>query len=526
MRRKLFLGSVLAICTATFITILIAAPLITRQMENQLKSQLETVLALMDSSSGEFISDPQNACMQIHDSLEGIGEPIRITVISPDGDVLGDSESISAITENHLSRPEIMSAVETGKGFDIRRSQTFGERYYYAAVMQDSYIFRAALPMREVDSVRLSLFLSLMISLLVGLGFSLLVSVKTNKSLIEPIEGILQAMDDAVMQVDSRGKIILLNERAGELLFSPGLSAGDMLDGSQILEKLRQILKKAEGSEETLNTIMKLSSPEERILSISARPVKSGSSVILSTFSDITHVCRLENLRSQFVANVTHELKTPLTSIRGFIELLKSGDRDENTRKYFYDVLEIEAERLQNLINDMLSLSEIESSDEDSSARMCNLKSIIKKTADSLNPQAKKRGVSVSVKGDSKIEIIAGESRIRQLFGNLIDNAIKYNKEGGAVTVEIKKEEDFAAVSVSDTGIGIPEKHMERIFERFYRVDKSRSREIGGTGLGLSIVKHLVHLYNGEIILSSVEGEGCVFTVKIPLPNDSHDQND
>ena len=245
----------------------------------------------------------------------------------------------------------------------------------------------------------------------------------------------------------------------------------------------------------------------------------------LAVVADVTEMRRLQQLRSEFVANVTHELKTPLTSIRGFIELLKSGDRDEETRQYFYDVLDIEAERLHHLIDDMLVLSQIENAKEDASAVPCDLKKELENTVQRMLPLAQKQQISIDlVVKDQGLCVLSSSSRLQQLFGNLVDNAIKYNKPGGSVTVTLQRQRQMAVVRISDTGIGIPPEHLGRLFERFYRVDTSRSREIGGTGLGLSIVKHLAGLYNGDVSVESTPGEGTTFTVRLPLAEEEGQQ--
>ena len=231
----------------------------------------------------------------------------------------------------------------------------------------------------------------------------------------------------------------------------------------------------------------------------------------------MTEVRKLQQLRSEFVANVTHELKTPLTSIRGFIELLKSGDRDEETRQYFYDVLDIEAERLHHLIDDMLVLSQIENAKDDVQTVPCNLNQEIETVLRRAKPIAEKNGIVLRLEAEEAFLVASSPTRLQQLFGNLVENAIKYNKPQGRVTVTLQRQRNMVLVKVKDTGIGIPQEHLPRLFERFYRVDSSRSREIGGTGLGLSIVKHLAGLYHGDVSVESVVGEGSVFTVRLPL---------
>ena len=311
-------------------------------------------------------------------------------------------------------------------------------------------------------------------------------------------------MDDGVLAVDQYDNILLFNERVKALLQNSGLKIGEKLDGSIVLSQLAGYLREALETDSVVRKEIKLSNPE-RIMTVYAAPLnaedaKDGGLLVLS---DVTEVRKLQQLRSEFVANVTHELKTPLTSIRGFIELLKSGDRDEETRQYFYDVLDIEAERLHHLIDDMLVLSQIENAKDDVQTVPCNLNQEIETV--------------LRLEAEEAFLVASSPTRLQQLFGNLVENAIKYNKPQGRVTVTLQRQRIMVLVKVKDTGIGIPQEHLPRLFERFYRVDSSRSREIGGTGLGLSIVKHLAGLYHGDVSVESVVGEGSVFTVRLPL---------
>ncbi len=224
----------------------------------------------------------------------------------------------------------------------------------------------------------------------------------------------------------------------------------------------------------------------------------------------------LERVRSTFVANVTHELKTPLTSIKGYVELLKNEERDKKTRRSFYEIIDIEAERLHALIEDILELSVLENNKADPRLQICDLAALGRQIQDRFRPQAEKAGVTLTVLIPKRLHLRGIPSRFKQLISNLVDNAIKYNKPGGSVLLRAFRESGHVVIRVSDTGIGIPEEHLSHIFERFYRVDKGRSREMGGTGLGLSIVKHVVQLHGGAISVDSAPGQGTQFTVRLP----------
>lgn len=220
---------------------------------------------------------------------------------------------------------------------------------------------------------------------------------------------------------------------------------------------------------------------------------------------------RVENIRRGFVANVTHELNTPLTSISGFIETLQEGAaEDPETRTKFLDIIAIETARLQRLIEDLLVLSEIENKRE-STLETINIKYSVDKTVDIVLPIAEKRGISLLVDVDKELTIEGNEDRFIQMMMNLIENAIKYSNENGRVWIEGHREAGHIVLGVKDEGIGIDHQHQERLFERFYRVDKSRSRKVGGTGLGLSIVKHIAVLFDAELKLESEPGKGSTF---------------
>lgn len=329
------------------------------------------------------------------------------------------------------------------------------------------------------------------------------------------MKGVLEGMDDGVVAVDEMGRILLCNDRAAQLLGKEKLEAGQLLDGGAACVYLREHLQNCIDEGQKRRETFAQEAPEEQVLDIYFAPIRRAAGA-LAVMADVTKIRKLESLRSQFVANVTHELKTPLTSIMGYIELLKSGRRDEEVRTYFYEIMQIEAERLQNLIDDLLQLSEIENN-RDVNMQVCSARDILENTIHSLEHIAAKQEVSLSLEAGEPLLITANPRRLRQLFTNLVDNAIKYNRRGGTVAVTAASAEGIMTVRIADTGIGIEEKHFERLFERFYRVDKSRSREMGGTGLGLSIVKHIVQLYDGEIQVESRMGEGSVFTVRLPL---------
>ena len=254
-------------------------------------------------------------------------------------------------------------------------------------------------------------------------------------------------------------------------------------------------------------------------LSIPRRIVVSDETVEIRCLLDITEIRRLEQVRTDFAANVSHELKTPLTSIRGFVETLENGaiDNPEMAHK-FLRIIMLETERLTRLINDILSISKLESGNDEVSIERLRLDKMAYDVADMLSIHASEKEVTINCHMNREpVNIMGNSDRVEQMLINLVENAIKYNKPGGSVTVQVFSNGVEANVTISDTGIGIAEENLPRLFERFYRVDKGRSRQMGGTGLGLAIVKHIVRSMNGEIEVHSKLGEGTEFLVTLPL---------
>ena len=267
-----------------------------------------------------------------------------------------------------------------------------------------------------------------------------------------------------------------------------------------------------------------------RPLRLYVSPMRNDGNVVgaLAMVEDITELRRLEQVRTDFAANVSHELKTPLTSIRGFVETLEAGAIDNPPMAHkFLRIIMMETERLTRLINDILSISKLESGDNEVAIERIRLDKMAYDIADMLTIHASEKEVTINAHMNEKPTFIMGNpDRVEQMLINLVENAIKYNKPGGSVTVQVFSDDKEANVTISDTGIGIAEEHLPRMFERFYRVDKGRSRQMGGTGLGLAIVKHIVRSMNGEIEVHSKLGEGTEFLVTLPVaPKESPDKD-
>ena len=336
------------------------------------------------------------------------------------------------------------------------------------------------------------------------------------------LETILANIIEAVAAVDQQGRIIALNPAMSSLF---KVSRQEAL-GKVFVETFRHVRLK-----ELVEAVIKerrgqmaevaVFSPEERLFEAHAVPLAQDGQALgaLLVLHDITRLRHLERMRREFVANVSHELRTPLASIRGFAETLRLGAIDDvKHRLEFLEGIEKDAERLTALVDDLLDLSAIESGHRQPVKEPLDLPALAREAAASLRPLAERRKVDVRIEAGAGLPPVrADRSQLKQVFTNLLDNAVKYNRDGGSVTVTVSADGGFALVSVSDTGAGIPEADLPRVFERFYRVDKARSREEGGTGLGLSIVRHILEIHGGTIGVESRLGEGSLFRFKLPL---------
>lgn len=513
----------------------------------------------------------------------------RITYIRADGKVLGDSDQNPEQMDNHLNRPEIVQAANEGIGFKTRYSDTLKQNMLYSAIPvkegQDviGYL-RIAMSLEQVDSTIRKLWYFLIAGLAVQFIIAGLISYRTAKGITRPIEritkvakqitnmnykarvnshnndevgqlgyainqmadslqlqmnrilenegrlkGVLENMVSGVMMIDRDERIVLLNPSAEEILgFSSQELLGKKYNEAKQQYEFTKLIQECLDVREHIRDEMIFYYPAERILEINLSPISQADeewSGVLIVLHDITAVRRLERMRSEFVANVSHELKTPIAAVKGFAETLLAGAlNDKETAKSFLQIIFDESERLNRLIGDILELSKIESRRIPLHFSPIHMHDFVKKSLNMMNTEAEKKHIELSMQVDEDIYLEADEDRLRQIFINLLSNGINYTQDGGRVKVRVEplsvnKDGDYERLKivVSDTGIGIPKKDLPRIFERFYRVDKARSRSSGGTGLGLSIVKHLVEMHKGTIRVDSEVGTGTKFTIELPV---------
>jgi two-component system phosphate regulon sensor histidine kinase PhoR len=506
----------------------------------------------------------------------------RVTFVDYEGNVLGESDTDYQRMENHLDRKEIQEALKGNIGEDIRFSKTMKMDFLYIAMPAASakIILRVSVPLVQLERINRTIWLYCIAGILAGLLLTSLLAYKFSISVTKPVnelihvskqisdgnysmradvksndelgqlartfnemadeldrtvadltdknikfDSILNSMTNGFIAVDGSFRIILVNAIACQLF---NIGDENAIIGVKLVEVIRnrqinELLSRTIYKGVSLSNEINIGVADEKIFRIYTNPIRSRSNPEVNTggiltIHDVTNLKKLEQIRTDFVSNVTHELKTPLTSIRGFVETLRGGAiNDGAVAEKFLEIIDIEAERLYMLINDILQLSEIETRQKDTDIGRHNLKGIIDEVVAILQVNAEKKGVSLKADVDERISILANRDRIKQMLINLIDNAIKYNVEKGSVAITASKAEGRLVITVKDTGIGIAQQHLSRIFERFYRVDKGRSRNMGGTGLGLSIVKHIVNLYNGDIKVESEPGKGTEFIIQLPV---------
>lgn len=344
--------------------------------------------------------------------------------------------------------------------------------------------------------------------------------IKTLENENNRARAILDSMIEGVIAVDKDTRVLSLNPTAEKIFNTTRENALsriflEVFPNNDIAEVIALVLNKGEFVSRELNLVW----PVQKVFQVNASPIFESGAVsgCLLVIHDITEIRRLETMRRDFVANVSHELRTPLTSIKGFVETLLEGALDDKENSVnFLKIINSHAERLNTLINDLLDLSHIESKEILLKKDKFPLSILVDEVMLGFKSQAKKKGVEIKNEIPQGFQIVADRSKIEQVLANLINNAIKYNKEKGSARIYSEQLTAGIKIVVEDSGSGIPAKDIPQIFERFYRVDKARSRELGGTGLGLSIVKHIIELHSGVVGVESTEGLGSKFWFTIP----------
>ena len=506
-------------------------------LTKELKSEAEYIAKAVDQAGEDYLS-----AINSYDA--------RITLISPDGTVLFDSVADPSSMGNHLGREEVQKALKYGAGESSRISNTFTEKtYYYAVKTANGDILRLSNTQFSIFQLLLSLLQPMAFVCAAALIIAAVLSSKVSKSIVAPINSIdlenpensevydelsplLTKIANQKKAIDRQIKEAMKNQERFRII-SENMSEGfAVTDRDGHLLTYNKVLLNILGMEEKdTSNILKYNRSNEfikcmeevldgrhsectinvgqSIYSVMANPVFDGTSVIGSVIVlfDITSKIEGEKMRREFTANVSHELKTPLTSISGFAEIIKNGGLPREVVEDFSVSIYEEAQRLITLVNDIIKLSKLDEESSLYSFEQVDLHDVANRVVSRLKNDAEGRNLTVSVIGGSAT-VPAVLQITEEMIYNLVDNAIKYNKEGGNIDILINDSQSSASIIVRDTGIGIPLSHQSRVFERFYRVDKSHSKEIGGTGLGLSIVKHGAMYMGASVKLESEEGKG------------------
>ncbi|MBN2853177.1 MAG: PAS domain-containing sensor histidine kinase [Clostridia bacterium] len=575
IKRKLNLYFLVVI----IITVLTAGIITSNISTNQYKKQVEDELRAMIGLTSLYIETTENyseaakTISKMLSSYTSNNNNIRVTIISSDGTVLGDSESDYLLMVNHLYRSEIRGALDNKIGVSTRKSATTGINYMYLALFTDNLFIRLSYPLINLVSVQQQIFLNTIIggvfavilALILSFRFSSAISYpisllsehskqielgnyqhkinydgknKELKNLIETfnemtnelslsfnninsknlqLDIILNSVNDGIIAIDYNKNILFVNKKLTSFPCFATTVVGanyQTIKSTKIISLIENVIINEKSLYEDLDIndiIFKCY--------VTTIPFTEGIGVII-TLQDITEITKALAIRNDFVSNVTHELNTPLTSIQGFIETLKSGAvSSPDVMMNFLNIIDIEAERLKILINDILTLSSIENSSNSSNIETVHLRVIADEIILLLGNQINEKNITVKNGIDINAVLQMNTDHAKQLLINLIDNAVKYNITGGEIDLFTILAAGHIELHVKDTGIGIEEKHLSRLFERFYRVDKGRSRDMGGTGLGLSIVKHIAMLYKGHVSVKSNIGEGSDFIITFMKPD-------
>lgn len=483
----------------------------------------------------------------------------RFTWIAADGTVLYDTAGESAKAENHADRAEFIDARKNGTGESIRYSSTLLQKTMYSAIrLADGSVLRIAVSRATVGLLLIGMLPAFLLVLLAALILSAVLASGLAKRIVEPLnhldlehplendayeeiapllsrinrqrlalteqqtlfrrktqefEQITASMSEGLVLLDEKGAVLSINPAAQRIF-----GADDTVLGKDFLtlDHTHAVIRALDDAKQTGHGEVRQSlGGREYQFDVSAISVDGHPMGGVLLAFDVSATALAEQQRREFTANVSHELKTPLQGIIGSAELLESGMVKEQDRARFLGHIRSEASRLLTLIEDIIRLSQLDEGGELPSSTV-ELYALADETVQSLADEAKRRGVTLTLSG-SPVTVRGVPSLLSEVIYNLCDNAIKYNRPDGTVHIEIGTADGMAKIVVSDTGIGIPPQHQDRVFERFYRVDKSHSKASGGTGLGLSIVKHATLLHHGKIFMESEEGKGTTMTVLLPL---------
>jgi len=550
---------------------------------DRISVDLEVRARLVERLVAENFSSQNIASLDALSKEVGKSASMRVTLIDPSGQILGDSHEDPARMDNHAGRSEIKEALSGKTGLSIRYSHTLKEKLIYLAVpvFQNDKIIgvvRTSLPITFVDEVLHSIEVKIGWAGLVVAILAAVISLVVSRRISKPLENmklaaekfahgdltrkisasgsfeiaglaetlnqmaqqldwrirnvteernereaILFSMIEGVFAVDAAERFISMNQAAAELLgVDPKKSRRKHIQEVVRNSALQNFVKEALNSANVVETNFKMKGSPERNLQARGTVLKdaSGNSVgAVIVLNDVTRLLRLENMRRDFVANVSHEIKTPITSIKGFVETLLDGaiHQPEDASR-FLEIIDRQVNRLNAIIDDLLSLSRLEHDADGLAVTMedSGLREVLLSSIQACQDRAAKHNATIELICDENLRAKINPQLLEQTVINLVDNAIKYSGPEKRVEVLAEQKSDEIIIQVRDWGCGIGQVHLPRLFERFYRVDKARSRDLGGTGLGLAIVKHIAQVHKGFVRADSVLGKGSTFSIHLP----------
>src|SRR4051794_2612811 len=575
LRLAPFWPALAAVATATVLLWSLLPSLLQRTAAVQLFDMLDLLAPIARDRLADPHTNLESWAVQL-----GADSGVRITLIRRDGVVLADSsvepEHVREM-QNHRDRPEVRAAFASGRGQNVRKSATTGNTYVYVARTLsgpggDVMILRLAEPLEQLDALKTRLAAAMGLAILAAGIAILFTSLWLDRRLFEPVsrlisgaqalargrvsrvavpdeeelaalalalnrlaatseqqldamsrerdnlQEILASMSEGVLVVDRDGRAQMINP-AFYRLFD---LVGDFT-GRPVLEIIRhpgfaRLIEDTLRQRKPQSSQIALATPERRTLLLTSAVLSGGERGAVVAARDTTELTRVAAMRRDFVANVSHELKTPLAAIRGYAETLRDGALDEPpTARRFTDRILSQCRRLQELLDNLLILSRLEGMDAVLDREPVELDAVARRAVELLAPTAREKRVEIELQEEPVPPVHGDAGNLERLLLNLLDNAIKYNRPDGRITVRVGRCGAEAVLEVSDTGIGIPAESIPRIFERFYRVDKGRAREEGGTGLGLAIVKHIAQAHGGQVDVESRAGRGSTFRVRLPL---------
>lgn len=546
MHKKIFRSSILITLLVLLSSIILIMGILYDYFESQLINELK-------KEAGYISAAIENEGLDYLKNIDDKNE--RITLISPDGTVIADTVADADVLENHIDREEVKEAIQNGSGTSARYSDTLTEKIvYYALEMKDGNILRISARHYTVFTILFGLLQPIMIVVFISILLSLWLCHRVSVKIVEPINTLdlehpennetYEELTPFLKKIANQRKIIdkqlkdAMQMQEEFKLITENMSEGFLIIDSEmrILTHNTAAMKLLNMSEAESENVLSVNRSKafrkmlERVLSgvrnesetesdgkyyrFIANPVLDEKHIIgaVIVILDVTESVNSENLRREFTSNVSHELKTPLTSISGFAEIMKNGDTPNEMVIDFSNSIYDEAQRLISLVSDIMKISELDEKTVVYEKETVDLYSLSLEVAERLRAEADKKNIKINVIGDTA-EVIGVRKILDEMIYNLCDNAIKYNKENGIVDIIVSLADSKVKLIVRDTGIGIPTAQQSRVFERFYRVDKARSKSIGGTGLGLAIVKHGAIYHNAEIELESKENAGTLVSV-------------